>query len=232
MNVALINFSGNVGKTTLAYHLFKPRLNNAYLVGVETINDAGDFYDSKVKAKDFSLIQDELLLNENMILDIGSSNVEQTLIEMKKYKGSHEDIDFFVIPVTPELKQQIDSFNTAKFLTDLGIPKAKIKFIFNQVPSDTPIKETFDSILTACSKYGFTNLSKIPVIYENEFFDNIEIKSGNLSLSQLVENKDAIKASLRDAKPEEKSLIVKKIGLSRLASTVQDNFDNAFDSLF
>lgn len=230
MNIALINFSGNVGKTTLAYHLFKPRLDNAYLVGIETINDAGNFYDTKVKAKDFASIQEELLINENVILDIGSSNVEQTLIEMKKYQGSHEDLDYFIIPVTPEVKQQIDSVNTAKFLIDLGIPSEKIKFVFNQVPLDSSADDLFTPILTAVKKLKLDQ--KIPVIYENEFFDNFEIKSGNLSLSDLVNNKDAIKASLRDAPPEEKSIIVKKIGLSRLASTVQDNFNNAFNSLF
>lgn len=230
MNIALINFSGNVGKTTLAYHLFKPRLENAFLVGIETINDAGSFYDTKVKAKDFSSIQEELLINENVILDIGSSNVEQTLIEMKKYQGSHEDLDFFIIPVTPEVKQQIDSVNTAKFLIDLGIPSKKVKFIFNQVPLDSLAEELFTPLYTAAKQLKLD--LKIPVIYENEFFDNIEIKSGNLSLTELVNNKDAIKASLREAKPEDKPYIVKKIGLSRLASTVQDNFDSAFNTLF
>lgn len=230
MNIALINFSGNVGKTTLAYHLFKPRLENVNLIGIETINDAGNFYDVKVKAKDFASIQEELLINENVILDIGSSNVEQTLIEMKKYKGSHEDIDFFIIPVTPEVKQQIDSLNTAKFLLQLDIPVEKIKFVLNQVPLDSSINELFNDLYKTINELNLD--SNIPVIYENEFFDNFEIKSGNLSLSELVNNKDAIKASLREANPEDKPYIVKKIGLSRLASTVQDNFDSAFNTLF
>lgn len=230
MNIALIKFSDNVGKTTLAYHLFKPRLDNAFLIGVETINDAGNFYDIKVKSKDFASIQEELLVNENVILDIGSSNVEQTLIEMKKYQGSHEDLDYFVIPVTPEVKQQIDSVNTAKYLIDLGISLDKIKFVFNQVPLDSSADELFTPLLTAVKKLKLDH--KKPVIYQNEFFDNFEIKSGNLSLTDLVNNKDSIKASLREASPDEKPMIVKKIGLSRLASTVQENFNSAFNSLF
>lgn len=230
MNIALINFSGNVGKTTLAYHLFKPRLENVSLIGIETINDAGNFYDVKVKAKDFASIQEELLVNENVILDIGSSNVEQTLIEMKKYKGSHEDIDFFIIPVTPEVKQQIDSINTAIYLLGLDISVEKIKFILNQVPLDSSVEELFKHLFKAINELNL--YSNSPVIYENEFFDNSEIKSGNLSLSELVINKDKIKASLREANPEDKPYIVKKIGLSRLASTVQDNFDSAFNTLF
>ncbi len=38
MKVAVINFSGNVGKTTIAGHLLVPRIDGAELIAVETIN--------------------------------------------------------------------------------------------------------------------------------------------------------------------------------------------------
>ena len=39
MKIVVINFSGNVGKSTVAAHLLKPRMNNATLFSIETLND-------------------------------------------------------------------------------------------------------------------------------------------------------------------------------------------------
>ena len=38
--------------------------------------------------------------------NIGASNVEELLSLMRRYRGSHEDFDYFVIPTVPVLKQQ------------------------------------------------------------------------------------------------------------------------------
>ena len=41
MKVAVINFSGNVGKTTVAEHLLLPRIQGAELISIESINADG-----------------------------------------------------------------------------------------------------------------------------------------------------------------------------------------------
>jgi len=38
MKLAVINFSGNVGKTTVARHLLMPRIEGAELIAVESLN--------------------------------------------------------------------------------------------------------------------------------------------------------------------------------------------------
>jgi hypothetical protein len=38
MKIAVINFSGNVGKTTVARHLLLPRMAGAEIIAVESIN--------------------------------------------------------------------------------------------------------------------------------------------------------------------------------------------------
>jgi len=38
MKVVVINFSGNVGKSTIAAHLLKPRMNDAKIFSIETLN--------------------------------------------------------------------------------------------------------------------------------------------------------------------------------------------------
>ena len=41
---------------------------------------------------------------------------------MRKYRGSHEDFDYFVIPTVPALKQQQDTIATLAELARIGIP--------------------------------------------------------------------------------------------------------------
>lgn len=230
MNLALINFSGNVGKSTIAYHLFKMNLDESYLIGVETINDSGNFHDIKVKAKDFPSIQNELLTNNNIILDIGSSNVEKTLEEMSKYDGSHEDIDLFIIPVPLEAKQHIDSMNTAIFLLSMGVESEKIKFVFNLIPPDTDVPLHFDLIYKFAQKSNLC--SDIPVIFKSEYFEHPKIKNCEIGLKDLITKKAEIKASLKNAIDDnEKAEIVDLIALSRLSVSVEKNLTNAFNSI-
>ena len=40
MKLAVINFSGNVGKSTIARHLLLPRIAGATLLAVESVNAA------------------------------------------------------------------------------------------------------------------------------------------------------------------------------------------------
>ena len=42
MKVAVMNFSGNVGKTTVAGQLLKPRMENARIFSIESINAGAD----------------------------------------------------------------------------------------------------------------------------------------------------------------------------------------------
>ena len=51
-------------------------------------------------------MQEYLQTVDNVVVDIGASNVEDLLALMRKYRGSHENFDYFVIPTVPALKQQ------------------------------------------------------------------------------------------------------------------------------
>ena len=111
MKVAVINFSGNVGKTTVARHLLAPRIDGAEVVAIESIN-ADDGQAPALRGSQFAELQEYLQTVDNVIVDIGASNVEELLGLMRKYHGSHEDFDYFVIPTVPALKQQQDTTAT------------------------------------------------------------------------------------------------------------------------
>ena len=150
MKVVVMNFSGNVGKTTVAGHLLKPRMGNAPIFSVESINvDASaDGLDvEKMKGKKYGNLVQELMKLDDAIVDVGASNVEEFIKLMQQYDSSHEEFDYFVIPVVKEKKQQADTINTIQALKRLGIAKNKIRVVFNKAEVDDEIEEEFQSIL-------------------------------------------------------------------------------------
>ena len=59
MKIAVINFSGNVGKTTIARHLLAPRLPGAAVVSIESLN-ADDTTTDTLRANQFGALQEYL----------------------------------------------------------------------------------------------------------------------------------------------------------------------------
>ena len=52
MKTIVMNFSGNVGKSTVARHLLSPRMNNARIIPVESINSDGT-QDEAMRGKEY-----------------------------------------------------------------------------------------------------------------------------------------------------------------------------------
>src|SRR6185369_4899657 len=160
MKVAVISFSGNVGKTTIARHLLAPRLCGAKVIAIESIN-AGEEEDLVIRGRQFAELQEYLQVVDNVVVDIGASNVEDLLALMRRYRGSHEDFDYFVIPTVPALKQQQDTTATLAELIRIGVPAAKLKVVFNQVEDDIKIADTFDSLLAFIEENPPANASAL-----------------------------------------------------------------------
>ena len=129
MKVAVINFSGNVGKSTVARHLLAPKMNQATVIPVESINSDGT-QDETIRGKQFGELQNDLSLLDDVVVDVGASNVEDFISMMKQYEGSHEDYDYFVIPTVPKAKQQRDTISTIEALSDIGVPPEKNSYCF------------------------------------------------------------------------------------------------------
>jgi hypothetical protein len=84
MKVAVINFSGNVGKTTIARHLLAPRIEGAEVIAIESIN-ADDDQTAALRGSQFGELQEYLQTVDSVVVDIGASNVEDLLSLMRKY---------------------------------------------------------------------------------------------------------------------------------------------------
>ena len=77
MKIAVISFSGNVGKTTIARHLLAPRIPGARLVSIESIN-AGAAANDVIPGRQFAELQEYLQVADDVVVDIGASNAADT----------------------------------------------------------------------------------------------------------------------------------------------------------
>ncbi|MDA1379428.1 hypothetical protein PCI56_05645 [Plesiomonas shigelloides subsp. oncorhynchi] len=123
----------------------------------------------KIKGKAFSDIMDKAMLHDNVIIDVGASNVEEFLNQMKAI-GSHEDFDYFVIPTINRHKQIEDTESTIIALSDMGIEAERIRVLFNMLDDDTVINRAFKPVIDT---KGISTINESAVIYENELFNRL-----------------------------------------------------------
>lgn len=234
MKVAVMNFSGNVGKTTVAGHLLKPRMGDAQIFSIESINagaDADGLDVEKMKGKKFGELVDELMQRDSAIIDIGASNVEDFLKLMQQYDGSHEEFDFFVIPVVKEKKVQADTVNTIRALQKLGIEKKRIRMVFNKVEVDDSVADEFAALFGLAESERSFVVKPEAVIYSNEVFERL--KAVGKSLGEITSDETDYRTKLKTASDdEEKELCVRMVALKRLAVTANKNLDDVFKALF
>ena len=234
MKVAVMNFSGNVGKTTVAGQLLKPRMGDARIFSIESINsgaDADGLDVEKMKGKKFGELVDELMTLDSAIIDIGASNVEDFLKLMQQFAGSHEEFDFFVVPVVKEKKVQADTVNTIRALAKLGIEKKRIRMVFNKVDVDESVMDEFAALFGLAESEKSFVVRPEAVIYSNEVFERL--KAVGKSLGDISADQTDYRAQLRLAKDDdEKELCVRMVALKRLAVTANKNLDDVFKVLF
>lgn len=233
MKVAVINFSGNPGKTTLADNLIAPRIN-ALKFEIETINTgSADTYAERLKGKDYGGLQEDLMTLDSAIVDVGASNVEEFIKQMGQFDGSHEEFDYFVVPVVSEKKQQIDTVNTIETLAGLGVPARKIRLVFNKVELEdaNDVPRLFVTLFGLHAENKCFTLSPDAVVFKNEIFDRL--RPLKKTVSQIVADQTDYRAMLREAKDEDtKAHAISMISAQRLAKSAHKNLDDVYKVLF
>lgn len=230
MKVAVINFSGNVGKSTVARHLLAPRMNNAQVIAVESINSDGT-EDEAIKGKQFGQLSEALALVDDAVIDIGASNVEDLINQMKQYRGSHEDFDFFVVPTVSKNKQQRDTISTIESLSEIGVPAKKIRLVFNMVEQDESPEVLFSGLFEYHESEKTFTLKPNAVMHANDIYG--KLKGSEQTIAAILGDATDLKEQLKAAKePEEKLRISRLIGIKRLAAGVSDELDAVFKALF
>lgn len=229
MKVGVINFSGNVGKTTVSRHLLAPRMNNAKIMAIETINSDGSSEEA-MRGKQFGELQVILQTMDDAVVDIGASNVEDFIKMMSQYKNSQEDFDYFVIPVVPAMKQQRDTISTVEALADLRVPPKKIRLVFNQVEIGDSVESIFSGLFEYQKAEGKFTIRPQAVMHINDIYPKLASSSATIAqiLGDGTDYKEKIKTSTDSA---EKLRFAQLIALKRLAAGVTDELDAVFKTL-
>jgi hypothetical protein len=173
MKIAVINFSGNVGKSTVARHLLLPRIPGAELITIESLN-ADEGQGQALRGRQFGELQEYLQTISSGVVDIGASNVEELMGQMQRYRGSHEDFDAFVVPTVPALKQQQDTIATLIDLSRLGVPAARLKLVFNMVETGITVAQAFDPLLAFLKQQPIARVTLNCRLGANEIYARIK----------------------------------------------------------
>ena len=234
MKVAVLNYSGSVGKTIVASHLLAPRMNHAPIFAVETTNetaaDLGLDID-QLRGEQFGKLFRDLLRLHDAIVDVGASNIEDFLSAMTRYEGAYEEIDFFVLPVIGTGKAQRETIKTITALSNLGVASDRIRVLFNRVESD--VEEEFLPVLTYAKKTEEFVANPQALIYENEVFELLA--DARTSIADVLADQTDYRSLLRQADPSDPGRInhlTNRHALRALAKPVDRQLNTAFAALF
>jgi hypothetical protein len=229
MKIAVINFSGNVGKTTVAQHLLLPRIEGAELINVESLN-ADEGQGRALRGRQFGQLQEYLQSVESVVVDIGASNVEDLLSLMRRYRGSHEDFDFFVVPTVSALKQQQDTIATLAELAQLGVQASRLKLVFNMVEDGVDVAQAFDTLLAFIAEKPIAQADMGCWLGTNEIYERV--KGTGADLAALARDDTDYKALiLKTQATADKLILAQKLAIRRLASGVVPELDACFAAL-
>lgn len=229
MKVAVTSYSGNVGKTTIARHCLLPRIKGAELISVESIN-ADEGLGQALRGRQFAELQEYLQTVDDVVVDIGASNVEELLSLMRRYRGSHEDFDYFVVPTVPALKQQQDTIATLVELANLGVPAAKVRLVFNMVDDGFQPAQAFDTVLAFLAERPIALADLDCRLGTNEIYGRV--KGLGIDLTAVAADDTDYKALIAKAlDTAEKLALAQKLATRRLASGVVPELDACFAAL-
>lgn len=231
--LAVLNYTGTIGKTTISAHCLSPRIPGSKFIGVESINETAASLGIEIetmRGTAFRELFKRLMLADDVIIDIGASNIEEFMNNLAKFDGAHEDIDYFIVPVTSGIKEQTETIRMIDTLSALGVPADKIRVIFNRVTSS--VSEEFPHIINYRNHAGSFIANTECAIYESELFDALSLKK--LSSAAILEDDTDYKSLLKgkDGSEVERALWSEMYGLRLLAKGVSRNLDHVFNQLF
>jgi MinD-like ATPase involved in chromosome partitioning or flagellar assembly len=174
----------------------------------------------------------KLLLAESAIVDVGSSNVEEIVNRMAQFQGSHENIDYFVVPTVPDGKQLRDTLATIETLADLGVPAKKIQVVMNKVEIDLDPRTIFAPLFKASEETKDFNISPEAVVHQNELYEYL--KDGGVTIADLTKrNPSDLKKALKGIGDEDqRHILARQITVCYLAQGVKRELDEVYSAVF
>lgn len=233
MKIVVINYTGTVGKTTIAANLLSPRMSGAAIYAIESINETAANMGldvEKLRGDKFRELFQKLMLEDQAIIDVGASNVEDFMANLEGFEEAHEEIDYYIVPVTSGTKEQKETLTMIDTLAAMGVPASKIRVVFNRVKRD--VEAEFPIITGYHGQSDSFWINQRCAIYETELFDALSIK--RMSLHALMSDDTDYKALLKnkEASSSDRNHWADMYGLKLLCNGVNRKLDFVFAELF
>ncbi|BBI93096.1 StbB family protein [Serratia symbiotica] len=232
MKVAVINYSGSVGKTLVSTYLLAPRMKDVKFFSVETINqsatDLGIEDVVSFKGDDFSKLIEDIVFEDSAIIDIGASNVEQFLMSMSRFDGGANEFDLYFIPVTKEDKTIKESMKTAHTLNKAGVEKDKIVFVPNRITPGEDVEKVLEAIFSFVKETNIGKIDKNSVIYDSEVYEYLA--HHKISFESLTEeDAEAFKVRAKQSNDvDERRKMARRYTYMKQAIPVKNNLDKTY----
>lgn len=233
MRIAIVNLGGNQGKTTLAVNLFAPRMPDARILAVETINSAGSDLGAEIeqfRGAQFARIYAELAAAEDLILDVGASNIEDFMIGLAQFENGDDEIDLFIIPTTPAKKERTEAMKTAAMLANIGVTADKIAFVFNRT---SDVDEEFSDVLRFVEKSGIAGANLECFVPESELFTLLADKKINIAqaLADQTDWKAQLKSASKDGDKKAFRKAADMVAIQKMSKSMDRQLHHVFDVL-
>ncbi|NJP03498.1 plasmid stability protein StbB [Pseudomonas sp. hsmgli-8] len=233
MKVVVINYTGTVGKTTIAANLLSPRMDGAPIYAIESINETAENLGldvEKLRGNKFRELFKRLMLEDQAIIDVGASNVEDFMANLEEFEEAHEEVDYYVVPVTSGTKEQKETVSMIGSLAALGVPAEKIRVVFNRVKKE--VESEFPIISAYHQQASAFTLNPECAVFESELFDALSIN--RMSMQSLMDDDTDYKTLLKnkEASVKERNRWSDMYGLKLLCKGVNRKLDHVFVELF
>jgi len=230
--VAVINFSGNVGKSSIARYLLAPRMD-CDVISVESINDSSGDKKTKttIRGKEITELREHLLLSDSLVVDIGASNVEDFIEALTEYDDGIDDFEYFIVPTVPTIKQQEDTVSTIRELHALGVPNEKILVVFNQFDKKGgSLQRQFKVVFNEFDDGDACSLNEDAVVPKHGFFEAFR-QDGRSFNDVVTDDTDYRKLISESEDKSEQVEYVRKLGMKSLAMGINNELDQVYLAL-
>lgn len=243
MKICVLNLSGNVGKSTLAVHLLAAFNPAAKIISVESINasnvdDVQGLDVEELSASQFKDIFREIMFNDDVIVDVGASNVAVFMSEITRFKSAVGEFDMVMVPTVPADKQQKDTIATIEWLADLGLDRKRVRVVFNQFDTNSlqPVDLTYSQVIGYSMTEGKGKAVFEPhaVVTQNEIYELV--KTTGKTVKELAEDATDWRAVRAQAKADKNMEALENAMTGQmhhdLAVTAQENLAQVHSVMF
>lgn len=237
--IVVLSLTGNIGKSTIVNTLLSPRMPDAVVFRIETINATGSSganKEVKLRGDQLDRLQVGMAKAESSIVDVGSSNVEALILGLNEQFGSQQFFDYFLVPVLARdgaEKETEDAIKTLVALHEMGVDPDRIKVVFNKLPKNSTLANECEVILNFHTANPIFTLDEDAVIHESEAF--AALGEVDKTYREMVADNNNYYLALNEIPMEAEKERVRTIKMARAQGTVKKldmELAGVFNTLF